>query len=186
MENRMNELYDLIDKYNYQYYQENQSEITDFEYDQLLLELKKLESENIQYKRVNSPTERVGGFVDLKFKKEKHKVPMYSLDNVFSVEEFREFDQKIRSEFGGNFSYVCEAKIDGLAISLTYDNKLIKAVTRGDGITGENVTHNILTMKGIPQSINQELEVRGEIYDELKKLKHTLIDVFQKTNVVVA
>ena len=72
MENRMNELYDLIDKYNYQYYQENQSEITDFEYDQLLLELKKLESENIQYKRVNSPTERVGGFVDLKFKKEKH------------------------------------------------------------------------------------------------------------------
>lgn len=164
MNKRMEELYELIKRYNYEYYQENQSSISDYEFDQLLRELKDLEEKYPEYKRENSPTNTVGGFVDNRFKKENINPPMISLDNVFNEEELREFDQRIKDNVDGKYSYVCELKIDGLAISIDYDNHITRALTRGDGLVGENVTHNILTINDLPKNINEKLTVRGEVY----------------------
>ena len=164
MNKRMEELYELINRYNYEYYQENQSSISDYEFDQLLRELKDLEEKYPEYKRENSPTNTVGGFVDNRFKKENINPPMISLDNVFNEEELREFDQRIKDNVDGKYSYVCELKIDGLAISIDYDNHITRALTRGDGLVGENVTHNILTINDLPKNINENLTVRGEVY----------------------
>lgn len=164
MNKRMEELYELINRYNYEYYQENQSSISDYEFDQLLRELKDLEEKYPEYKRENSPTNTVGGFVDNRFKKENINPPMISLDNVFNEEELREFDQRIKDNVDGKYSYVCELKIDGLAISIDYDNHITRALTRGDGLVGENVTHNILTINDLPKNINEKLTVRGEVY----------------------
>lgn len=165
MDQRMVELYDLIDKYNYHYYQLNESLISDYEFDQLLRELRELEAKYPQFKRLNSPTDHVGGYVDQRFVKEKLNPPMISLDNVFSESEVREFDQRIKDSVKGPYSYVCELKIDGLAISLEYHNhRLTKAVTRGDGKVGENVTHNILTIEDLPKTLPQDMVVRGEVY----------------------
>ena len=164
MNKRMEELYELINRYNYEYYQENQSSISDYEFDQLLRELKDLEEKYPEYKRDNSPTNTVGGFVDNRFKKENINPPMISLDNVFNEEELREFDQRIKDNVDGKYSYVCELKIDGLAISIDYDNHITRALTRGDGLVGENVTHNILTINDLPKNINEKLTVRGEVY----------------------
>lgn len=164
MNKRMEELYELINRYNYEYYQENQSSISDYEFDQLLRELKDIEEKYPEYKRENSPTNTVGGFVDNRFKKENINPPMISLDNVFNEEELREFDQRIKDNVDGKYSYVCELKIDGLAISIDYDNHITRALTRGDGLVGENVTHNILTINDLPKNINEKLTVRGEVY----------------------
>ncbi len=164
MNKRMEELYELINRYNYEYYQENQSSISDYEFDQLLRELKDLEEKYPEYKCENSPTNTVGGFVDNRFKKENINPPMISLDNVFNEEELREFDQRIKDNVDGKYSYVCELKIDGLAISIDYDNHITRALTRGDGLVGENVTHNILTINDLPKNINEKLTVRGEVY----------------------
>ena len=164
MNKRMEELYELINRYNYEYYQENQSSISDYEFDQLLRELKDIEEKYPEYKRENSPTNTVGGFVDNRFKKENINPPMISLDNVFNEEELREFDQRIKDNVDGKYSYVCELKIDGLAISIDYDNHITRALTRGDGLVGENVTHNILTINDLPKNINENLTVRGEVY----------------------
>lgn len=150
MDSRMAELYELIDKYNYHYYQLNESLISDYEFDQLLRELRDFEEEFPQFKRLNSPTQKVGGYVDQRFVKETLNPPMISLDNVFNEEELRNFDQRIKDNVKGGYSYVCELKIDGLAISLEYTPQLTKAVTRGDGKIGENVTHNVLTIKDLP------------------------------------
>lgn len=164
MDSRMAELYELIDKYNYHYYQLNESLISDYEFDQLLRELRDLEEEFPQFKRLNSPTQKVGGYVDQRFVKETLNPPMISLDNVFNEEELRNFDQRIKDSIKGNYSYVCELKIDGLAISLEYTPLLTKAVTRGDGKIGENVTHNVLTIKDLPKQVEQPMIVRGEVY----------------------
>lgn len=164
MDSRMAELYELIDKYNYHYYQLNESLISDYEFDQLLRELRDLEEEFPQFKRLNSPTQKVGGYVDQRFVKESLNPPMISLDNVFNEEELRNFDQRIKDSVKGSYSYVCELKIDGLAISLEYTPQLTKAVTRGDGKTGENVTHNVLTIKDLPKQVEQPMIVRGEVY----------------------
>lgn len=164
MDSRMAELYELIDKYNYHYYQLNESLISDYEFDQLLRELRDLEEEFPQFKRLNSPTQKVGGYVDQRFVKETLNPPMISLDNVFNEEELRNFDQRIKDSVKGSYSYVCELKIDGLAISLEYTPQLTKAVTRGDGKTGENVTHNVLTIKDLPKQVEQPMIVRGEVY----------------------
>ncbi len=164
MDSRMAELYELIDKYNYHYYQLNESIISDYEFDQLLRELRDLEEEFPQFKRLNSPTQKVGGYVDQRFVKETLNPPMISLDNVFNEEELRNFDQRIKDSVKGDYSYVCELKIDGLAISLEYTPQLTKAVTRGDGKTGENVTHNVLTIKDLPKQVEQPMIVRGEVY----------------------
>lgn len=164
MDSRMAELYELIDKYNYHYYQLNESLISDYEFDQLLRELRDLEEEFPQFKRLNSPTQKVGGYVDQRFVKETLNPPMISLDNVFNEVELRNFDQRIKDSIKGSYSYVCELKIDGLAISLEYTPQLTKAVTRGDGKTGENVTHNVLTIKDLPKQVEQPMIVRGEVY----------------------
>ena len=164
MDSRMAELYELIDKYNYHYYQLNESLISDYEFDQLLRELRDLEEEFPQFKRLNSPTQKVGGYVDQRFVKETLNPPMISLDNVFNEEELRNFDQRIKDSVKGDYSYVCELKIDGLAISLEYTPQLTKAVTRGDGKIGENVTHNVLTIKDLPKQVEQPMIVRGEVY----------------------
>lgn len=164
MDSRMAELYELIDKYNYHYYQLNESLISDYEFDQLLRELRDLEEEFPQFKRLNSPTQKVGGYVDQRFVKETLNPPMISLDNVFNEEELRNFDQRIQDSVKGDYSYVCELKIDGLAISLEYTPQLTKAVTRGDGKIGENVTHNVLTIKDLPKQVEQPMIVRGEVY----------------------
>lgn len=164
MDSRMAELYELIDKYNYHYYQLNESLISDYEFDQLLRELRDLEEEFPQFKRLNSPTQKVGGYVDQRFVKETLNPPMISLDNVFNEEELRNFDQRIKDSVKGDYSYVCELKIDGLAISLEYTPQLTKAITRGDGKIGENVTHNVLTIKDLPKQVEQPMIVRGEVY----------------------
>ena len=164
MDSRMAELYELIDKYNYHYYQLNESLISDYEFDQLLRELRDLEEEFPQFKRLNSPTQKVGGYVDQRFAKETLNPPMISLDNVFNEEELRNFDQRIKDSVKRDYSYVCELKIDGLAISLEYTPQLTKAVTRGDGKIGENVTHNVLTIKDLPKQVEQPMIVRGEVY----------------------
>lgn len=164
MDSRMAELYELIDKYNYHYYQLNESLISDYEFDQLLRELRDLEEEFPQFKRLKSPTQKVGGYVDQRFVKETLNPPMISLDNVFNEEELRNFDQRIKDSVKGGYSYVCELKIDGLAISLEYTPQLTKAVTRGDGKIGENVTHNVLTIKDLPKQVERPMIVRGEVY----------------------
>lgn len=166
IKNRINELIDLIDEANYNYHYLDKPTITDQEYDRYMQELIKLEDKYPEYKREDSPTVRVGGKVLDEFEKTTHNIPMLSISNVFNEEEIRNFDSKIKKEITDP-SYVCELKMDGLAISLTYKNGiLVKGATRGDGITGEDVTNNIKTINDIPLKLNKniDIEVRGEVY----------------------
>lgn len=164
MKKTFEKLYETIAKYNHSYYNENISLISDFEYDQLLQNLKKLELEHPEFMRKDSPTQKIDAAVDNRFEKVTHKQAMLSLDNVFDFDEFLEFDQKIKKAISSDFDYVCELKIDGLAISLIYDPKLSMAVTRGDGKVGENVLHNIKLIDSLPKEVKQSIEVRGEVY----------------------
>ncbi|HOP50898.1 MAG TPA: NAD-dependent DNA ligase LigA [Ignavibacteriales bacterium] len=173
---RIKELKELIEKYNYHYYVLNESLISDYEYDLLLKELEKLENElNIEDKE--SPTQKVGSDLSNKFAPVEHKYPMLSLQNTYGYDEILDFDVKVKKGLGlqnnEDVEYVCEHKFDGLSISLIYiDGKLTRAVTRGDGKIGEDVTENVLTIKGIPHNISSEnirnFEVRGEIYINFK------------------
>lgn len=163
---RIEELTNIINKANYDYYVLSKSTISDQEFDKYLRELEKLEKEYPELSSPNSPTKRVGGEVIDKFKKLKHKLPMLSLPDVFSEEEIIAFDERIRKS-GFNPEYVCELKIDGLSGSFHYENgKLTTGATRGDGIIGEDITHNVKTIKSVPLKLkdNIEIEVRGEIY----------------------
>lgn len=163
---RIDELTALLIKANYEYYNLDNPTITDQEYDKYLRELINLENKYPEYADPNSPTKRVGGNAIDKFKKVTHKIPMISLSNVFNEEEIRDFTGRIKSA-GFNPEYVCELKIDGLSVSLHYEHgKLIYAATRGDGIVGEDITHNVKTIKTVPLDLNQDIdiEVRGEIY----------------------
>jgi DNA ligase (NAD+) len=169
VESRIIELIDELKLHNHRYYEKNEPTISDYEFDQLLLELKKLELENPDLIKNDSPTQVVGGSVDNRFKKTPHKVPMLSLDNIFSYNEFTDFHTKIKQQITQDFSYVCELKIDGLAISLAYDNKLINAVTRGDGLIGEDVTHNVTSISELPLNVKEQIQVRGEIYIDKKE-----------------
>ena len=164
MKSRIEELYNLINYYNYNYYQENKSLISDYEFDQLLKELKELEEKYPEYKKNDSPTLKVAGVIDQRFKKEKHSIPMISLDNIFNYDELLNFDQKIKEILNEEYEYVCEVKIDGIAMSLNYDKTLKKAVTRGNGTVGENVTHNVYNIKNLPQKIKNNINLRGEIF----------------------
>lgn len=171
---RINELVEILNKANYNYYVLDNPTITDQEYDNLLRELIKLEEKN-HYIREDSPTKRVGGEVLNTFKKITHNIPMMSLSNVFNEEEIKEFDEKIRKE-EINPKYVCELKIDGLSVSLNYKNGILfSAATRGNGTVGEDITENVKTIKSIPLKLNKniDIEVRGEIFmskDTLHKL----------------
>ncbi|EEI90099.1 DNA ligase (NAD+) [Sphingobacterium spiritivorum ATCC 33300] len=159
-----------LNHYNYQYYVLAQSLISDYDFDQKLKELEALESQYPQFADPNSPTRRVGGDITSRFNTVKHRWPMLSLGNTYSQEELRDFDQRVRKIIGDDFEYVCELKFDGLSISLTYkDGKLVQGVTRGDGTQGDEVTANVRTIRSIPLTLKtndypEEFEIRGEIF----------------------
>ena len=158
----------LLNKYSYDYYVEDNPQISDTEYDTLYKQLEKLEQEYPESILDNSPTQRVGDRVLDEFEKVIHKVPMLSLSNTFSIEDLRDFDSRIsKLSSDDSIEYICELKIDGLAISINYENgKLVSAATRGDGMVGENVTENIKTIFSIPKTLKtkKSFEVRGEVY----------------------
>ena len=158
----------LLNKYSYDYYVEDNPQISDTEYDTLYKQLEKLEQEYPEFILDNSPTQRVGDRVLDVFEKVIHKVPMLSLSNTFSIEDLRDFDSRIsKLSSDDSIEYICELKIDGLAISINYENgKLVSAATRGDGTVGENVTENIKTIFSIPKTLKtkKSFEVRGEVY----------------------
>lgn len=163
---RMQELLDLINKYNYEYYTLDKPSVTDQEYDRVMQELISLEEKYPNEVLPDSPTQRVGGKIISEFTKVVHEIPMFSLGNVFNEDEIRDFDARIARETEKR-EYVCELKIDGLAVSLEYEKGLLKrGATRGDGITGEDITHNVKTIKSIPLKLSKpvDITVRGEIY----------------------
>ena len=166
MKERIDELVQILNEASKNYYELDNPTITDQEYDDLYSELEKLEEKYPELIRDDSPTKRVGGKVIDEFVKVTHEVPMMSLADVFSEEEVRAFDERIKKTIT-NPIYVCELKIDGLSVSLLYkDGKLVRGATRGNGVVGENITHNVETIKSIPLSIDykEDIEVRGEIY----------------------
>ena len=163
---RIDELTSILKQANYEYYNLDNPSITDQEYDKYLRELINLEEKYPDLVDPNSPTKRVGGEAIDKFQKVRHSIPMISLANVFNEEEIRDFDKRIRNA-GFNPEYVCELKIDGLSVSLHYEHGKLKfAATRGDGVIGEDITHNVKTIKTVPLDLGQDIdiEVRGEIY----------------------
>lgn len=153
--------------HNDKYYNQDTPEISDYEYDMLLRQLEQLEDEYPQLKNEDSPTNRVGGKASEKFSSVVHTVPMESLHDSFSHSELREFDQRVR-QLVGDVEYVVEPKIDGLSVSCEYENGIfVRGSTRGDGITGEDITENLLTIKSLPKRLKNVipfLEVRGEVY----------------------
>ena len=166
VEKRIDELIKKINIANYEYYTLDTPSITDQEYDDMMDELIKLETQNPNLVRNDSPTLRVGGQVVSSFKKVTHEVPMMSLGDVFNIDEIKDFDERVRKVVP-KVSYVCELKIDGLSVSLKYEKgKLVRAATRGDGVVGEDITHNVRTIKNVPLSLPKDIdiEVRGEIY----------------------
>lgn len=166
MKERIHELQTLLTRYNHEYHVEDNPSIPDTEYDALLRELIELESEHPEYKTDTSPTVRVGGEILSNFEKVTHSSPMLSLGNAFNEEDLRAFDQRVRQN-AGDVTYMCELKIDGLAVSLTYENgRFTRGATRGDGTVGENITENLRTIHAIPLTVDSDLtfEVRGEAY----------------------
>ena len=175
---RVDELTQILNEANYNYYVLDNPTITDQEYDKYYRELLDIEKLYPEFSYDDSPTKRVGGEVVDKFNKVVHDKPMLSLANVFNEDEIRDFDAKIKKE-GYNPEYVCEYKIDGLSVSLLYkEGKLVKGVTRGDGITGEDITHNVKTIKVIPLKLKKpiDIEVRGEIFMNKKTLEKINIE----------
>lgn len=163
---RIEELTNILRKANYEYYNMDNPSITDQEYDKYLRELINLEEKYPELADPNSPTKRVGGEAIDKFAKVRHSIPMISLSNVFNEEEIRDFDKRIKNA-GFHPEYVCELKIDGLSVSLHYEHGKLKfAATRGDGVIGEDITHNVKTIKTVPLDLKRDIdiEVRGEIY----------------------
>jgi len=163
---RIEELTKLINQANYDYHTLDQPTITDYEYDQRLKELVDLETKYPEYKLDNSPTDKVGGVVLDSFEKVTHQVPMMSLSNVFNTEELIAFDERIR-KVTESYSYLSELKIDGLAVSITYEQgKFVRAATRGNGQIGEDISENVKTIKSLPLSLKEhiDIEVRGEIF----------------------
>ncbi|MBR2326764.1 MAG: NAD-dependent DNA ligase LigA [Alistipes sp.] len=161
-------LREALHRHNRLYYVENAPEISDFEFDTLMRELQDLEAQHPEYADENSPTQRVGSDRTSEFKSVKHRYPMLSLSNTYSIEELGEFIERIEKE-EGETEFVCELKFDGTAISLTYENgKLLRAVTRGDGEEGDDVTANVRTIGSVPLTLTgnypAEFEIRGEIF----------------------
>ncbi|MGX7351804.1 DNA ligase LigA [Enterococcus canis] len=164
---RVDALRAQLNQYAYEYYVKDEPSVEDAVYDKLYRELEDLEKEYPDLVTPDSPTQRVGGRVLAGFEKVTHEVPMYSLSDVFSKEEIIQFDERVKKAVGGPVSYCCELKIDGLAISLRYEEgRFVQGATRGDGTVGENITENLKTVKSIPLRLQEPLtiEVRGECY----------------------
>lgn len=188
VESRMAYLIDVLNKANVEYYVNDNPTLSDNEYDSLMDELIKLEEKYPKLKQSNSPTTKVGNEVIAAFNKVTHPTPMFSLADVFNEDEVRDFDAKVRKEVS-NPEYVCELKMDGLAVSLIYkDGKFVSAATRGNGVIGEDITHNVRTIKKLPLTLHKkvDLEVRGEIYMNKKvfnelneKRKQENLNLFQ-------
>ena len=168
---RIEELTDLLNYYNDKYYQEAVSEISDFEFDQLLKELERLESEYPEFRLPDSPTQRVGGGITRNFATVKHKFPMLSLSNTYSEDELREWDGRVRKGLNGEpYEYICEIKFDGISLSIAYDQGVLaRGVTRGDGVQGDDITTNVKTIRTLPLNVKRfrerlgdSFEVRGE------------------------
>ena len=171
---RVKEITSLLEKYNYEYYVLDNPSVSDAEYDRLMQELIMLETEHPELKSPLSPTQRVGGMVQDSFKKVKHQRSMLSLANAFNEEDLRAFDKRVRDIIGGDkVTYMAEMKIDGLGMSLVYNKNLQYAATRGDGVEGEDVTANVITIKSIPSHIDLDgdFEIRGEVYMPKKSLE---------------
>ncbi len=165
--NRVRELHELLNQYNYEYYVLDHPSVPDAEYDRLIKELIGIETQYPDLKTADSPSQRVGGEVLDVFEKVEHRVPMLSLGNAFGPQDLRDFDRRIRQVVGDDFSYICELKIDGLAVSLRYDKGVfIQGATRGDGTVGEDITANLKTIGSMPLRLSEEIaiEVRGEAF----------------------
>jgi len=183
IEFRIKKLSEELNKHNHSYYVLSNPSISDFEFDKLLAELIELENKYPQFKQADSPTQRVGSDISNVFKTVTHEFPMLSLGNTYSAEELNDFHNRIVKELEVEPEYVCELKFDGASISVSYENsKYLRAVTRGDGTQGDDVSENIKTVRSIPLSISgenipQNFEIRGEIimphkvFDELNKIR---------------
>ncbi|MBC8052121.1 MAG: NAD-dependent DNA ligase LigA [Sphingobacteriaceae bacterium] len=167
---RMDALVKELNQHNYNYYVLAQPTISDYEFDIRLKDLEALEKEHPEHQDENSPTQKVGGDITKKFETVRHKWPMLSLGNTYNEQDLRDFDERIRKAIGSDFEYVCELKFDGLSMNLTYENgKLLRAVTRGDGTKGDNVTTNIKTIQRIPKTLKgsgypESFDIRGEVF----------------------
>jgi len=166
----MDALIKELNQHNYNYYVLAQPTISDFDFDQKLKELEALEKQHPDLQDENSPTQKIGGEITKEFKTVKHRWPMLSLGNTYSEQDLRDFDERIKKAIGDNFEYVCELKFDGLSMSLTYENGvLVRAVTRGDGTKGDDVTTNVKTINRIPKRLKSAsypdiFEIRGEVF----------------------
>jgi DNA ligase (NAD+) len=180
VQEKINSLKNELNTHNYNYYVLDNASISDFEFDKKLKELEKLEQENPEFFDANSPTQRVGGTITKNFETVTHKNNMYSLDNSYSKEDLIDWEKRIQKVLGtSETEYTCELKYDGASINLTYENgQFVKAVTRGDGFQGDDVTNNVKTIRSIPLSLQSDFlddfEIRGEIILPL--------DGFQKMN----
>ena len=174
VKDRIDEIRSLLEKYNYEYYVLDNPSVADAEYDRLMQELIMLETEHPEFQSPLSPSQRVGGIVQDKFKEVTHKRMMLSLANAFNEDDLRDFDKKVREITGlDKVIYMAEMKIDGLGMSLVYHGNLEYAATRGNGVTGEDVTANVITIKSIPSRINtpEDFEIRGEVFMPKKSLE---------------
>ena len=174
VEKRIKEITDLLNKYNYEYYVLDNPSVSDAEYDRLMQELMMLEEAHPEFKSPLSPSQRVGGMVQDEFAKITHQRTMLSLANAFNEDDLRDFDKKVREATGlDSVNYMAEMKIDGLGMSLLYRGNLQYAATRGDGVVGEDVTSNVITIKSIPSHIDleDEFEIRGEVFMPKKSLQ---------------
>jgi len=166
---RIEELSADLNAHNHRYYVLSSPSISDYDFDQLLKELQGLEEQFPQFLDANSPTKRVGGDITNKFEKVAHAIPMLSLGNTYSEEELIDWESRNRKLTDDEIDYVCELKYDGVAIGIQYENGSFKrAVTRGDGSTGEDVSANVRTIKSIPLKLNgnfpEKLEIRGDLF----------------------
>ncbi|MES2780149.1 MAG: NAD-dependent DNA ligase LigA [Bacteroidota bacterium] len=167
---RMDELISVINQHNYNYYTLSKPTISDTDFDFLLKELEALENQFPHLTKADSPTQKVGGGITKEFVQVKHRYPMMSLGNTYSEDELKEFDERVRKTIGNEVEYVVELKFDGLAISISYENgTMVRAVTRGDGVLGDDVTNNVKTIKSIPQQLPAgdypaSFDIRGEIF----------------------
>ncbi|MFL1452972.1 NAD-dependent DNA ligase LigA [Marinobacter sp. GN3S48] len=190
--NRVQELRQTIDEHNYRYYVLDDPQVPDAEYDRLFRELQDLEASHPELVTDDSPTRRVGANAETSFEEVVHRVPMLSLDNAFNDEELRDFDRRVKDRLktGEDIEYVCEPKLDGLAVSLHYEQGVLtRAATRGDGYAGEDITANIRTIPSVPlrlrgRDVPEMVEVRGEVYMPkagFEKLNQTLANQGEKT-----